>query len=278
MKYSIYTDEINPFLRFFCKRNVPLPTQLGYARDARIFYFYSGGEVMHINGKTLHLNKNDAVLVNSMNGYYFENDDNRVEHSYSIINFDFLFGNNNIKAPLQISRDCTDRPIQSVTFTDIKQEDGYIVVNVPEIEINLESINKVFGEKRAFYSVRCNAQLTLILARIFEKFFNGTEEGLPYAVLKYIKNNYQRNLTNRDIGEQFHYHPNYINRLFVEHFGVSLHRYVVNYRVEMAIILLSSGNLTLGEVAAKTGFSDAGYFSKVFYEVTGHKPNKYRII
>jgi transcriptional regulator GlxA family with amidase domain len=54
-------------------------------------------------------------------------------------------------------------------------------------------------------------------------------------------------------------------------------RYLLEYRIAMAKQLLISTQLTLTEVAEKTGFRDTNYFIKQFGTIAGISPMKFRI-
>ena len=55
----------------------------------------------------------------------------------------------------------------------------------------------------------------------------------------------------------------------------SLTRLSSGYRINKAAALLKAGNLSVGEVAYSTGFSDQLYFSRVFKRHMGVPPSRY---
>lgn len=69
--------------------------------------------------------------------------------------------------------------------------------------------------------------------------------------------------------------PNYLTRVFQEYIGVSLHKYVVNLKVEKAQQLLLSGNVNITEAARETGFSSIHVFSKTFKSIMGTSPSEF---
>ncbi len=69
--------------------------------------------------------------------------------------------------------------------------------------------------------------------------------------------------------------PNYLTRVFQEYIGVSLHKYVMNLKVEKAQQLLLSGNVNITETARKTGFSSIHVFSKTFKSIMGISPSEF---
>jgi two-component system response regulator YesN len=66
-------------------------------------------------------------------------------------------------------------------------------------------------------------------------------------------------------------------RLFKEQTGQTIHTYVVGYRLARAKELLADPRLPkMTDVAERTGFSDAGYFARVFRRAVGMTPSEYR--
>ena len=68
----------------------------------------------------------------------------------------------------------------------------------------------------------------------------------------------------------------HLRRIFAANAGTSPIQYVNLVRLEQAKMLLSVSNLSIGEIAAQTGFSDPFYFSKVFKKHVGLPPAAYR--
>ena len=61
-----------------------------------------------------------------------------------------------------------------------------------------------------------------------------------------------------------------------QYLGMGLAAYVTLKRMDQARQLLTGTNLTIGQVAARTGFDDYTYFSKVFRKTQGVSPREYR--
>jgi len=68
----------------------------------------------------------------------------------------------------------------------------------------------------------------------------------------------------------------HFNRLFRKILRLSPMDYVLSLRVEEAQRLLSATQLSLGDIAAATGFYDQSHFTKRFRKVTGMTPLQYR--
>lgn len=64
--------------------------------------------------------------------------------------------------------------------------------------------------------------------------------------------------------------------LFQNNYGVTPSRYITLHRIEYAKALLFSESNSVAATAARCGFSDAYYFSKVFKTILGISPSEYR--
>lgn len=91
-------------------------------------------------------------------------------------------------------------------------------------------------------------------------------------VLTYIEEHLAENLkldTLADVADMSKYH---FSRLFKESVGVPPYRYVVQQRVEAARDLLLSTDLSVVQIALKTGFSSQSHLSTAFREHIGTTP------
>lgn len=65
-------------------------------------------------------------------------------------------------------------------------------------------------------------------------------------------------------------------RTFRAAFGETPHRYLQRRRIERAMALLRTGELTVTEVAFAVGFSSLGTFSRTFGDIIGRSPSQFR--
>lgn len=88
---------------------------------------------------------------------------------------------------------------------------------------------------------------------------------------EFINNNYDKNFSFSELAKTLFISVSSLEKNFKEVLGVSPTEYRNNVRIEKAKQFLVSGH-TIEEVAAKTGFSDRYYFSKIFKRRTGVSP------
>lgn len=99
-------------------------------------------------------------------------------------------------------------------------------------------------------------------------------EKLKEAMI-FIDKNLDQKITLGDIADIACMTPNYFSYLFKKYNGLSPWDYITIKRVEMAIEMLRSTDMTKLEIAEKCGFSSSSNFYKAFTKVTGKKPTQY---
>lgn len=65
-------------------------------------------------------------------------------------------------------------------------------------------------------------------------------------------------------------------RSFKRAFGVPPHRYLLTRRIERAAALLRDSDLSITEIAFRTGWKSLGTFGRIFRDITGESPGELR--
>jgi len=95
-------------------------------------------------------------------------------------------------------------------------------------------------------------------------------------VVSFIRNNYRRKLTLREMAGTVNLSPWWLCHLFKAHMGTSPERFLTQVRLEKARALLEDSFLSVKEVMTEVGMSDAGHFSRSFKAAYGVTPAKWR--
>ena len=97
-----------------------------------------------------------------------------------------------------------------------------------------------------------------------------------YTVLEYVTQHYADKLSVEIAAEIAGYAKTYFCRQFKQATGVSFHRYLNNYRIGVACMLLEDSRLSVADIALRTGFSSAKLFCRTFKETTGMTTRQYQ--
>ncbi len=76
--------------------------------------------------------------------------------------------------------------------------------------------------------------------------------------------------------DNFNYNLDYFNRLIKEKTGKTYSAYLQEIRLAKAAHLLKSSNMNIRSIAEEVGYSNQGYFYKIFEQRYGVTPKKYR--
>ncbi len=94
--------------------------------------------------------------------------------------------------------------------------------------------------------------------------------------INYIERHYVNEITIEEIAKFCGLSRTHFGRLFKKVTGQSPQQYLTNFRMTRAVELMRTTDLTLGEIAARVGYSNQLYFSKVFHRVYGVPPRTWR--
>jgi len=99
---------------------------------------------------------------------------------------------------------------------------------------------------------------------------------LVKRALLYLNDHYSEPITRWQVAGAGNVSEDYLSRIFSRELGISPWDYLIRYRVWQAGRLLVGTGDTIGAIAARTGFSDQAYFSRVFRKITGQNPQSFR--
>ncbi|MGE4285788.1 MAG: helix-turn-helix transcriptional regulator [Phycisphaerae bacterium] len=95
-------------------------------------------------------------------------------------------------------------------------------------------------------------------------------------ICTFIQENFQQQLTRSDVAGRFDISPNHLSRLFNRNGYMKFCDYLNYVRINRAKFLLKSYDLSLYQIARRCGYSDTGYFCRVFKKVTKKTPKQYQ--
>lgn len=282
---EISFKDIKPFVRYarYLDRDMYLHLHQVRCCDARLLYCCEGEGRVYVDGVEYEIKEGTLLIWKAgVNYRYIVNDINKLR--FIALNFDFLYDNSNQTTPIPPKKleDFDEESIlQDIYFTDCPVFNKPVVLhNANVFYQRLCEIEREFVTKSVFYEMRISGILTQILGEtaIFKLYSSTKEHKTVKAVSEYIRQNLEKELSNKALGKIFGYHPNYINQLFVRSTGMSLHKYLAQTRISKAMELLQNTNMSVNEICTKCGFSDLPHFSKAFKKSTGYPPSEFRLL
>ena len=132
---------------------------------------------------------------------------------------------------------------------------------------------------------RVTTALNIHLARVYggmnfpRPLVNG---GLTPWQLRLVRNTINANLEGKfsleQIARECKLSVSHFARAFARSTGISLHRWLMQRRVDVAKDLMLTTDSSLVEISLRCGFSDQSHFTRVFAEATGETPGRWRQI
>ena len=96
-------------------------------------------------------------------------------------------------------------------------------------------------------------------------------------ISRFIDAHYREDISMQDAAAALRYSDAYFCKLFKQCFKVNFSAYLNEYRVNKARQLILDPRLSLKDIGAAVGYSDANYFTRVFKRLTGQTPSEYRV-
>jgi AraC-like DNA-binding protein len=140
----------------------------------------------------------------------------------------------------------------------------------------------VLEESQSESNLLCASSILQHMIGIFLRVQRAKRSVLPDATqrvaasIEFMKSNLARPLDISMLSDLAKVSPSHYSTLFKRQTGYSPVDYLIRLRVHAAAELLVSTNLDVKAIAAKLGYRDPLYFSRVFVGVKGLSPSKYR--
>ena len=252
-------------------------------KDSRLFFIVSGKGIMNIEGVSYAFDDDTVILFKAGTEYEWQTK----ECDYYSINFDYSQSFSDIKSamsPFSASIYDDNSTFDCGTFEDFTELNQPIIINnaahlrrpigniVTECVLNDEysqNIRSSLMQSVIYEILRLNNSLNK----------NGeTKNNSPIIkqIAEYVYLHYSEDISNEHIAAVFNYNPTYIGRIFKKFTGVSLHSFIVDYRIQVAKELLKNQRISVDKICKTVGFNDYYHFIKIFKSKTGQSPSKYR--
>ena len=271
--------DINPHIRFaeqiFFKRK---PAKFNVF-DCRIFCIVSGEMEIKIENCRYILKESDLFYCAGSNQYTISCINGC---QLLCLNFDLSQERNDItenRAPLKINGSNPPRYVFKQEVEDCEFLNSHIVIeNNYSLNSKVKNIIKEFESKQIFFREKSGAMLKDILVDIHRTQLKKSENssGAIQTVISYINANYQNKIINSDLAKLTGYHEYYLNRIFKKQIGMTIHKYILQVRINEAKKILMTTDDNIYHIAETMGFNSVAHFSNCFRNYFGHSPLEYK--
>ena len=270
-------EQINPFIRYARMHQIYYGHNENHINyDCRLFYIQQGEGVLFIDKQHYAISPGICIFLPPNTHYRF--DFVKTKINIYVFNFDLIDDFFTIPQSLGTASENDFQPSKVLSYDILEDFSKPIVHNAPHIKNLLNYCVELFTQKTIYYKHLASAHLKIALIE-FLRTVNNNENNytLIEQVQEFVRNHYDDpELDNEIIATKFNYHSYHINRLMKIHTNKTLHNYIMDYRLHVAKNYLITTELTITEIAEKTGFSSYTYFIKLFRERIGTSPLQYR--
>lgn len=271
----ILYDDINiPYIKTF--HSTVSPTKRSYNAhhhtECELSVFIDGEGIYSVRGREYHFKPMDVFLFGSNEEHCITSIDKEI----NLLNIQFeprilWEGSENIELLKLFSA----RNEQFVNRFD--SSDTILTTLILSLENELK--NKDIG-----YKIQAKYLLFSVLIHIMRN-YPYTQKDTSFSdskatkqlknAMRYIDNNLGNHLTLKDIADTACMTQTYFSSVFKKFNSISPWEYITIKRVEMAINLLKTSDMSKLEIAEQCGFSSSSNFYKSFLKITGKHPRDF---
>jgi AraC-like DNA-binding protein len=116
-----------------------------------------------------------------------------------------------------------------------------------------------------------------ILIRLARRWAGDTAGGVTprmERMMSWLRAHLEESVSRQDLAREFALTPEYVNALFKKELGITPTQFIHRERVLRASRHMQSRGLSVKQAAARVGFNDPSYFSKVFKRIMGVPPSR----
>lgn len=270
--------DINPHLRFAQQITYNAERSV-YVRDCRVFYIIDGHAKIILNDTMLNLNKNTLFYCCGGTNYTINTD--RPLCLYAL-NFDLSQNCRGMIMPFvpqEYDGSSASRPVDKCDIADSVFLNSYLLLNNgTEFKNTVADIVSEFSTQKSYFREISGTKLKNLLVELHRTAGEKSVDSLDAVIkiINYIATSFDKKITNSELADIAGYHKYYLNRLFIKHTGVSMHKYLINMRINEGKRYLLNTNMSIADIAAKIGFNSNTHFATYFKNELNMTPTEYR--
>lgn len=175
---------------------------------------------------------------------------------------------------------CEQRYDEYLTKNMIKNLLYNFVMSVENSNISSEKLKRDFFQRIDMANsvdefLQCCDSIFEMFGQMADK-ESDNEDWRIKEIKEYIQEHSGEKLDLAEIAHVFNFNYNYISSYFSQHISEGFSGYLNKVRIEKACGLLKACKIPIADVGGQVGYSDHGYFCRVFKKITGMTPSQYR--
>lgn len=242
--------------------------------DVEFLYIIDGELKYNVNGKSIMLHAGEGICVNSK----------RIHSNHSIPGKPCAFYCN-ITHPSLL---CSSKYIEQTYLAPLLGPNSFdfILLNRNDwTHIIIEEIERLFED---FDPKTVELDILESSFRIWKTIYKHIEispitaEPASYKIsafksmMLFIKEHFMEKISLEEIAAAGNVGKTLCSKLFKNYASKTPGEYLIYYRIQKSIELLTKTDLSTTEISYATGFSSASHFTKTFHEMMGCTPSKFR--
>lgn len=173
--------------------------------------------------------------------------------------------------------------IEQYVLADLfPQKESYLkkVGYQPEVVMLFNQLTELFKKETPILKKVAFGYLLQIIAYFTmpteEKTHTHRDSFLVTESMAYIRQHLSDNIDFQHLAQSFNMSYSRYRSIFKNNTGLAPHQFLINERIECARRLLANTEMSIKEIAYKSGFPSPPYFSRIFQQKTGVTPSRER--
>ena len=175
-----------------------------------------------------------------------------------------------------------DGPMARIFYETIVSEKGSLLypAHPDAIHRSLYHIYDTFRSRAPIVEDQISGTITNILSDLLssektQQVSGKTQIGISEAI-SHINKYFYKSITLQELADIAALSPYYFSRVFARETGMTPHKYLISTRMANAKFLLKTSQMSVKEIAIRSGFSDESGFCTAFKKQEGMTPKEYR--